>query len=285
MRRRNLIKGVLVILSMIAITMGVFLNANAQDEEEQVNKELLELGKKVYMERCMVCHGKKGDGNGPVNVMRRVEQSGRTIETYPRDFTVGVFKFRTTPTGCLPTDNDLLYIINNGIQRSFMPAHKDRLTEKEKKAVIAYIKTFSDRWEEEEPCDPIPVKKPDWVGTEESIKKGAIVYKKMKCWECHGYDGTGNGPKADLLKDDWGKKIWPFDFTTGELKRGTTPENIYITFTTGLDGTGMPSYEDSLSEEERWHLVSYTLWLMGKTKWKGHIVTKVTEASSTSKAK
>ncbi|MEE8547439.1 MAG: hypothetical protein V3S63_04970, partial [bacterium] len=57
--------------------------------------------------------------------------------------------------------------------------------------------------------------------------------------------------------------ILAFNFTTGALKRGSSPENVYITFATGLDGTGMPSYEDSLKEEDRWHLVSYTLKLMG----------------------
>jgi mono/diheme cytochrome c family protein len=88
----------------------------------------------------------------------------------------------------------------------------------------------------------------------------------MKCWECHGNEGKGDGSKADELKDDWGDKILPFDFTTGALKRGSSPENVYITFSTGLDGTGMPSYADSLKEDDRWHLVSYTLKLMGLVK-------------------
>ena len=92
------------------------------------------------------------------------------------------------------------------------------------------------------------------------------IYKDMKCWECHGNEGKGDGTKANDLKDDWGDKILPFNFTTGTLKRGSSPENVYLTFTTGLDGTGMPSYEDSLNEEDRWHLVSYTLKLMGKVK-------------------
>jgi mono/diheme cytochrome c family protein len=95
---------------------------------------------------------------------------------------------------------------------------------------------------------------------------GEKVYKDMKCWECHGNEGKGDGTKANDLKDDWGDKILPFNFTTGTLKRGSSPENVYLTFTTGLDGTGMPSYEDSLNEEDRWHLVSYTLKLMGKVK-------------------
>ena len=218
-------------------------------------------GKKVYEKYCVICHGPKGDGKGLIGVIHRVEKNGLEWTVYPRDFTVGVFKFRSTPSGCLPTDEDLMRTITNGIPRSGMPSHED-VPLKEREAVREYIKTFSPRWEEEEPCDPLPVRKPDWVGRPDSVAKGKEVYKRMKCWECHGYEGRGDGPKADKLKDDWGDKILPFNFTSGTLKRGSSPENIYITFTTGLDGTGMPSYQDSLKEEDRWHLVSYTMQLM-----------------------
>ena len=95
-----------------------------------------------------------------------------------------------------------------------------------------------------------------------NLKIGKKQYELMKCGECHGHDGKGYGPSSDTLKDDSGNKSWPFDFTTGALKRGSSAENVYLTFTTGLDGTPMPSYEDVLEEEKRWHLVSYTLELM-----------------------
>ncbi len=259
-----------VVLFSSLLMMFFLTSAPAAQETgeagEGVSEAVLKLGKRVYEVRCLVCHGEEGDGNSFVKVIRRSELSGRIIETYPRDFTVGVFRFRSTPTGCLPTTEDLIKIVDRGVPRSFMPPHEKSLSLEERKAVVEYIKTFSERWEEEEPCDPIEVKKPDWVGSEISVQKGKKVYKDMKCWECHGYEGKGDGPKADKLKDDWGKQIWPFNFVTGELKRGSSPENVYITFTTGLDGTGMPSYEDSLSEEDRWHLVSYTLKLMGLVK-------------------
>lgn len=225
-----------------------------------------DLGKKVYTERCMICHGEKGDGKGLVGVMRRAEKSGRVISVEPRDFTTGVFRFRSTGTGCLPTNDDLIRLVDRGITRSFMPPHKDELTKEEKAAVAEYVKTFSTRWKEEDPCQPIPVKKPKWVGSARSVEKGKRFYKEMKCWECHGDDGRGKGPKSDKLKDDWGKPILPFNFTAGALKRGSMPEDVYITFTSGLDGTGMPSYEDSLKEDERWHLVSFTMKLMGLVK-------------------
>ncbi len=223
----------------------------------------VEQGKKVYQKYCVICHGDKGDGKGLVGIIHRVEKSGLVWTIYPRDFTVGVFKFRTTPTGCLSTDADLMDIIENGITRSGMPSHKD-VSKADREAVLAYVKTFSPRWEEEEPCDALVAKKPKWVGNPDSVNKGKEVYKKMKCWECHGYEGKGDGPKSDKLKDDWGDKILAFNFTSGTLKRGSTPENVYLTFSTGLDGTGMPSYADSLNEEDRWHLVSYTLKLMGQ---------------------
>ncbi len=229
------------------------------------SESTVELGKNVYNKYCVICHGDKGDGKGLVGIIHRVEKSGLVWSIYPRDFTVGVFKFRTTPTGCLPTDEDLQRIIQIGIPRSGMPSHED-VSLKERKAVMEYLKTFAKRWNEEEPCDPITVKMPEWVGSFASVEKGQKTYEMMKCWECHGYQGRGDGPKSDELKDDWGDKVLPFDFTTGTLKRGSSPENIYITYTTGLDGTGMPSYQDSLPEEERWHLDSYTLKLMGRAK-------------------
>lgn len=222
-------------------------------------------GKQVYDKYCTICHGAKGDGKGLIGIIHRVEKTGLVWTQYPRDFTVGTYKFRSTPTGCLPTDDDLMVIIKEGIPRSGMPSHED-VSMSGLKAVSEYIKDFSPRWKEEDPCDPIKAKKPSWVGSMASVDKGLKIYKDMKCWECHGDTGRGDGPKSQDLKDDWGDTILPFNFTTGTLKRGSSPENVYMTFTTGLDGTGMPSYEDSLNEEDRWHLVSYTLKLMRQVK-------------------
>ncbi len=227
-------------------------------------------GEKLYNTRCAPCHGKKGDGNGAAGVLRKEEAGGRILEIRPRDFTLGLYRFRTTSSGCLPSDDDLLRTITNGIPRSFMTNLKD-LPLEERKALREHIKTFSSRFTEDQPCEPIKAIRPPWVGSEDSVKKGKVVYKDMKCWECHGETGKGDGTKSNDIKDDWGFQILPFNFLTGDLKKGSAPEDIYMTFTTGLDGTGMPSYEDTLNEERRWHLVSYTLKLMGKLdKKKGH---------------
>ncbi len=255
-------KGVLLILFFLCLSWSLVTVTQTSGKAYGADADM---GKKVYQKYCVICHGAKGDGKGLMDVIHRNEKSGLVWSIYPRDFTVGTYKFRTTPTGCLPDDSDLMRIIREGIPRSGMPSHED-VSKMDREDVIEYLKTLSPRWEEEDPCEMMTVKKPGWVGTADSIMSGEKVYKDMKCWECHGNEGKGDGTKANDLKDDWGDKILPFNFTTGTLKRGSSPENVYLTFTTGLDGTGMPSYEDSLNEEDRWHLVSYTLKLMGKVK-------------------
>ena len=234
----------------------------AQGNEDAASETLLKEGKQYYNMNCRICHGAKGNGKGFVDIIRYAEKNGRVIETFPRDFTFGVFKFRTSSTGCLPSPEDLQRTIKDGIDRSFMPPQK-KISDEQLQGVAEYVMSFSARFQEEDLCDVITAVKPDYVGSAKSIDKGREVYKRMKCFECHGSEGEGDGPKANEIKDDWGKKILPFNFVDGNLKRGSSAENIYMTFTTGLDGSGMPSYEDSLTEEERWNIVSYTMKLMG----------------------
>jgi mono/diheme cytochrome c family protein len=265
---RNQYKALILIFCLLVISLTFLRPAHAQEDSDNQD---IKLGEDVYKIRCALCHGSEGNGKGPVGVIRRVEVSGRMQTVYPWDFTLGVFRFRSTPTGCMPKDEDLLRIISNGIPISLMPAH-EHIPLEERKAIVTYIKTLSDAWEEAEEyedgetCQPIAINKPQWVGSVDSIARGEVIYKKMKCWECHGHTGAGDGPKATELKDDWGRTMLPFNFTSGELKRGSTAKNVYVTFSTGLDGTGMPSYLDSLDEDSRWHLVSYTLKLMKKIK-------------------
>jgi cytochrome c oxidase cbb3-type subunit 2 len=231
-------------------------------ESRAADSKTLALGKAVFETYCVICHGDKGDGKGLIGIVHRAQADGIVVHIYPRDFTAGLFKFRTTPTGYLPTDDDLMKIITEGIPRSGMPSHED-VTPAERKAVIEYIKTFSKRWQEEERGTPITLgETPKYVRSPASIDRGKKLFTLVGCDKCHGATGRGDGPSSSELKDAWGDKILPFDFTSGILKGGTGAEDIYRTFVTGLDGTPMPSYEESLSEEQRWDIVSYCLELM-----------------------
>ena len=245
-----------VLFALFAAALGLAPTASAAD------RQTLELGKQVFESYCVICHGAKGDGKGIVGIVSRAQKEGVVVYTYPRDFTAGLFKFRTTPTGYLPTDEDLLKTITQGIPRSGMPSHED-VPLNERKAVVEYIKTFSKRWQEEERGTSIKIgAPPPYVGTPESARRGQELYVKVGCFQCHGKGGRGDGPSSGNLKDAWGDKILPFDFTSGALKGGTGAEDIYRTFVTGLDGTPMPSYEESLNEQQRWDIVSFCLALM-----------------------
>ena len=84
----------------------------------------------------------------------------------------------------------------------------------------------------------------------------------MKCWECHGNEGKGDGPKSDTLEDDSRNRIPPANFTLGIFKSGPRPEDIFRTFMTGLSGTPMPSFGDSFtSPADAWALTFFVLSL------------------------
>jgi cytochrome c oxidase cbb3-type subunit 2 len=205
-------------------------------------------GKAVYERRCVGCHGAKGDGNGPAATF---------LDPRPRNFTIGAFKFRTTPSGSLPTDGDLYRTLTRGVRWTAMPTWHE-LPEKDRISVIAFIKTFSTRWKEEKPEPPIVIGEPP-KPTPELLAQGKELYTKAKCFQCHGESGKGDGPSADELEDDLKFKIRPADFTKGQFKGGGDVRDIFRAMTTGLDGTPMPSFVDSMKDDERWAISYYVL--------------------------
>jgi cytochrome c oxidase cbb3-type subunit 2 len=132
--------------------------------------------------------------------------------------------------------------------------------EKERLAVVAYLKTLSRRWHEDTPEPPLVIP-PAPRATPELLAHGRALYVQAKCAECHGETGRGDGPAAPTLKDDFDRPIRPADFTRGQLKGGAAVADVYRTMTTGLDGTPMPSYADTMSEAERWAVSYYVLSL------------------------
>ncbi|MFQ5804514.1 MAG: c-type cytochrome [Candidatus Methylomirabilales bacterium] len=229
----------------VAVYTGVGLAAGATSRQGQLDPKRLEEGRLVFEQNCAICHGPLGDGRG---------MAGMMVRTKPRDFRPGIFKFRSTSTGSLPTDEDLFETISRGLRGTGMIGQDD-LPESERRAVVEYLKTFSERFQQEKPPMSIRIPRPP-PRTPELIAKGRKLYQKAECFKCHGTEGRGDGPSATDLKDDWGYPIQVTDLTR-PLKRGSTPEAIYRTMVTGLDGTPMPSYEGALSDEEFWALSFY----------------------------
>jgi cytochrome c oxidase cbb3-type subunit 2 len=207
-------------------------------------------GKKLYRRFCIGCHGPLGDGNG---------ENAQWIDPKPRDFTAATFKCRSTPTGTLPTDQDLYNSVGRGFTNSNMP-HWDALTDQNRIDLVAFIKSFSPRWTTEKPGDPITIP-PEPAITLQSISHGAELFQKMECWKCHGQQGRGDGPSASTLTDSKDNPIRPYNFAAGaddsRFKCGVTNQDVYKIFITGLDGTPMPSFADVIQANDAWDLVHF----------------------------
>ncbi len=212
----------------------------------------LQRGRKIYLRACAPCHGVRGDGRGA---------AARGFDPAPRNFRRGSFKFRTTVSGALPLDSDLHRTIREGVPGTEMPRWQGVLSDYDISIVVKYIKTFSPLFADPDslplPEDilEIPEERP-FEPSLASIAAGRQIFIDQDCIKCHGESGEGNGPQADELVNDWDEPIRPADLTLPFFKNGKHDRDIYRVFTSALNGTPMPAF-DELTEEQRWQLVDY----------------------------
>lgn len=212
----------------------------------------LSQGRTLYEQECSVCHGVEGDGKGPL---------ATALFPRPRNFTMGLFRYRSTATGQLPTDQDLYRSISRGLPGTAMPAWGQFFRREEIEGVIAYLKHFSERFAKEGPGEVVTVPPPPAV-TPEGLVRGRQLYTDMGCASCHGDDGKGQGGAGEGLNTAEGDPIAPRDLTDKwSFRGGHTPEDVFRVLATGLDGSPMPSYRGMVADEELWDLVFYVLSL------------------------
>jgi mono/diheme cytochrome c family protein len=209
-------------------------------------------GKYVFERNCIICHGPRGDGEGELS---------KGLNPKPRSFREGMFKFRTTPYGALPTIDDLRSTIRTGLTGTAMGMFT-QLGDDDITAVIEYVRSFSRRWRKPENyAEPLTFPTtPEWF-KDESAKKshassGQILFTNV-CSTCHGPKADGNGPTAPTLKDIWNMPAKPSDLRQPHLRCGDDPADVYRILTTGMNGTPMISYEGTLTPEQRWDIIAY----------------------------
>src|SRR5258707_12406290 len=93
--------------------------------------------KSNYRRYCAGCHGDYGDANG---------ENAVWLDPKPRDFTIASFKCRSTPTGTLPTDEDLYNTTGRDITNCNL-AIWNPLFRQLRANSVAYIMSCSSRWE------------------------------------------------------------------------------------------------------------------------------------------
>lgn len=236
---------------------------------------ILKRGQEQYSLYCVGCHGESGDGNGP---------AARFLDPKPRDFRKGRVKFAAVPAGTLPRDEDLLHTMNHGLHGTSM-ASWQLIADEDKRAIVAYLKTFSDVWQKEAPGVPVALKPDPWrKKPERGIAEGERVYHGLAaCSSCHpsyatkvamvkhlesagvAFAGFRADPYESVSKEsDWGAPIKSPDFLVDRTKSATTKDELVRVIAAGVGGTAMPSWGESLTNQQLWGLAYYVESLIEK---------------------
>lgn len=105
-------------------------------------------------------------------------------------------------------------------------------------------------------------KQPPFQASESELEDGAHLYLKH-CAECHGGWGTPKTATAD------GMYPKPPQLLNHKGVTDDPPGETYWKVTNGIRLTGMPAYNSSLSEKERWEI---SLLLAGADKLPGAVL-------------
>lgn len=245
----------------------------------------LQHGAEVYTRNCAQCHGASGDGEGP---------AAQYLSPRPRDYRKGVFKFNSTGYGNKPRREDLVRIVQQGIVGTSMPSF-DRMPKRDLDAAVDYVMALSQRGELEtllimqaesdgeltdEMADELAeIVVDQWRSAAdlivepatkaprfdaESVAAGAEIFQKRECFKCHGRDGRGGlAGGIEVGRDAWGQVTAAADLTSGMLRGGQEPIDVYRRIYAGINGTPMPAFKDLLADEPEavWHLTHYVLHL------------------------
>ncbi len=239
--------------------LGVALITQSMGEAEAASSP--STGKAVYDRHCAACHGADGEGDGPAAVW---------LFPKPRNFSAGQYKIQSTPSGMLPSREDILRSIVRGLGGSSMPAF-NYLPDSELNAVVDHVQHLTaytgpdgkriQRYVEAAASggigEPIQVP-PEPPLTFDSIIRGRELYGTLQCASCHGENGAGDGPSAATLVDAFGIPVPPRDFNTGAFRGGATGPDLYTRIAVGISGTPMLAFPDNvLSPADRWALVHF----------------------------
>lgn len=222
-----------------------------------------ERGHALYQQHCAYCHGEEGKGNGPAE-----------LEPKARYFGYEQFKFATTQNR-MPTDADLLAVLNRGIPGSAMPSFEP-LGEEDKRLLIGKVrslaraglaakiaKKLAEDYDLAEHyatvaklVEPGPsIEFPARFGepTEASLMNGKKIFTQ-RCVSCHGAQGQGDGNPA--VPNDEGRLVKTKNLTLGIYGGGDTPRDLYARIKLGF-GKSMSENPD-LSPQEITDVVNFT---------------------------
>ena len=122
-----------------------------------------------------------------------------------------------------------------------------------------FIEIVSDKWTQAKSTLTQPLT-PQPELTPERAKLGKEAFLNKGCSKCHGDDGRGH-TKDNIGKDSWGYPTRAADLTSGMLRGGQEPIDIYRRIMNGINGTPMPGFKSAFQSEPEtiWNLVAFVL--------------------------
>jgi mono/diheme cytochrome c family protein len=234
------------------------------DEAHEPNGPLL------FAQNCARCHGERGNGDGATSPY---------LNPWARRFGEERFQLATT-TNAIPTDEDLVWVIQHGIPGTAMPSF-EHLHDAEKLALARHVRLLA--WaglyrklyqlaEKDDDVDvPKIVSKVDKAmqpgrqaevpadfpaATPDSIARGQQFFLK-NCATCHGPQGKGDGPNVKGMENENKQKTFPRDLARGIYKGGGEPHRLYYRLALGMPGTPMPGVAAALKPNEIGDVVNF----------------------------
>jgi len=217
----------------------------------QASEPTLEKGQALYQEKCAYCHGETGKGDGP---------AAEFTSPRPRNFTKGQYKIRTTPFGQIPTDADLMAMLERNYPGTSMPSWK-HLPEADRQSLVLYLKSLSNKFQKfidrKKSHAVVEAPEPPEL-TLETLATGKALFQQ-NCSGCHGVQGRSDGESTKKVVDISSDAIWPRNLSQPWLfRRGDSLKDLFLTLRTGLSTTAMPRFSPrTVKDADIWALAYY----------------------------
>ncbi len=233
------------------VILYIFSTAGEKPAAESGGEPSVARGKELYFDKCANCHGETGKGDGP---------AAASSSPRPRKFHKGQYKFRSTPFGKIPTDQDLFNMLRRKYPGTTMPDWS-HLSETDRWSLVLYLKTLSKKFQrfidkgKKHKIVSVPEPPPFNL---DSLTAGKELYM-MNCSGCHGVKGRSDGTSTKKIVDIATDAIYPRNLTKPWLfRRGSARKHLFLTLRTGLSGTAMPRFSDRVFKDQKiWDMVHY----------------------------
>lgn len=196
------------------------------------------LGASVYQERCVLCHGSRGMGEGTLPL---------SLQGYPAASLVADQRFTTL--------EQLTEVISSGEtgtpDADVMPAWKDVLADTEIDAVAHFVVKLRD--------EPVAAYRLlDQAKVTPDPRRGELIFS-VRCTLCHGEQGRGDGRMA--RKAEMSNQPLPSDLTSSTVPAEYVRSIVTFGGEVMSRSPMMPPWGQELSRTEMADVVAYVMSL------------------------